>query len=227
MNVRSRGWTLTFNNYSQDTLENMLVVGEANKAEYMVLGKEVAPTTGTPHLQGYIYFPNAKSFAKLSKMFKGAHIEKAKADAIANRAYCTKDGDYKEFGKCPHQGERTDLEMMRDLIKDTGKMAEVVSTATSFQSVKMCEIWLKYHEEPRPIGPITVEWFYGPSGTGKTRSAWEILGTKDTYRAMSGSAKWWEGYDGHSNVIIDDFREEWCSWKTLLELTDIYPLRVD
>nr|WQA30167.1 MAG: rep protein [Cressdnaviricota sp.] len=39
--------------------------------------------------------------------------------------------------------------------------------------------------------------------------------------------KWFEGYDAHEDVIIDDFREGWCPFPTLLRLLDRYPYRIE
>lgn len=62
-------------------------------------------------------------------------------------------------------------------------MRDVVLQATSYQSVKMAEQILKYHEVKRNWKPI-VRWFWGPSGTGKSHIAHEMLG-EDTYVAMA------------------------------------------
>jgi hypothetical protein len=38
--------------------------------------------------------------------------------------------------------------------------------------------------------------------------------------------QWWDGYDGHEDVIVDDFRASFCKLEYLLRLTDRYPFRV-
>ena len=35
--------------------------------------------------------------------------------------------------------------------------------------------------------------------------------------------KWWEGYDGHEVVLLDDIRKDFCKFHELLTLLDIYP----
>eukprot|EP00955_Chlamydomonas_euryale_P096662 365026-Chlamydomonas_euryale.AAC.1 len=49
-----------------------------------------------------------------------------------------------------------------------------------------------------------VRWYWGESGSGKTRAAHEWLGP-DTYTCMD-NIKWFQGYDRHECVLIDDFR---------------------
>ena len=89
------------------------------------------------------------------------------------------------------------------------------------------EILIKQSSEPkRPIvhGGIEVHWRWGKAGLGKTRYVWEKHGlsvyTPTTY-------KWWEGYDGHKVVLIDEFRKDWCKFGELLKLLDIYPYTVE
>ena len=36
----------------------------------------------------------------------------------------------------------------------------------------------------------------------------------------------WDGYDGTSDVIIDDYRADFCKFHTLLNLLDRYPYQV-
>jgi len=47
-NAKARGWLFTWNNYP-DTYRAAL---DELECRYVCAGEEVAPTTGTPHLQG-------------------------------------------------------------------------------------------------------------------------------------------------------------------------------
>lgn len=103
-------------------------------------------------------------------------------------------------------------------------MSEVVMVAKSYQSVKMAEQILKYHEKPRNAKP-RVEWYYGPTETGKSRKAYEVLG-EECYTCMS-TGKWFEGYDAHTKVLIDDMRGDFFKFHELLRLLDRYAMRVE
>lgn len=88
--VRARGWCFTLNNYGEnevDTITQQLLGAE------WVIGREVGEN-GTPHLQGYIYYKNARSFEHIKKLIPKGHIEKAKGNKRQNYDYCTKDGNY-------------------------------------------------------------------------------------------------------------------------------------
>jgi len=40
------------------------------------------------------------------------------------------------------------------------------------------------------------------------------------------TGEWWEGYDAHEEVIIDDMRKDFLKFHHLLKLFDRYPYRV-
>ena len=217
---RARGWTLTINNWVEDDMVNF--TNEAETAEYAVVGKEVGEQ-GTPHLQGYIYFKNARSFKSIKKAFPNAHIEVAKGNAQQNQKYCTKGENYIEYGMCPMQGKRTDIDEVRDLIKDTNSMAKVVEIASSYQAAKMGEMILKYNEPKRPYGPREVIWHWGDTGTGKTYTVYTEH--PDVFCPLS--FKWWDGYDGEKVVLLDDIRGDYCKFHEILMLTGERPFRVE
>jgi len=66
--------------------------------------------------------------------------------------------------------------------------------------------------------------FWGPTGTGKSFRAWNAAGI-DTY-AKDPRSKFWDGYCGQRNVIIDEFRGT-LDVSHLLRWLDRYPVRVE
>lgn len=227
-NERVRGYIFT--DYVQDELFLLRL-----PYTYLCWGEEICPTTGRPHLQGFVYLKDGKTFTAMRKVMETRHIAKAKTLDQAIE-YCVGDytnhkGEYKpknevfkEYGKRPKQGQRNDIHKTLEKIS-TGDytMRDVVRSATSYQSVRMAEVQLKYFEPPRNW-ETKVYWFYGPSETGKSRKAFEMC--KDPFVCMS-TIKWWEGYDGQEDVIIDDYRTDFCTFKEFLRLTDRYPFRVE
>ena len=87
--IRGRAWCLTINNYT----DNDIKLVKDTFSRY-IIGKEVAPTTNTRHLQIYGTFINARTFLSLKKVFPTAHIAKAKGSDRQNFVYCSKDDDY-------------------------------------------------------------------------------------------------------------------------------------
>lgn len=83
------------------------------------------------------------------------------------------------------------------------------------------------HEKPTTRGEVDVRLFLGPSGTGKTFAAWQELGTENTYTKIP-TTKWWDGYQGETQVIVDEFRGQ-VSIGLLLRWLDPagYPLMLE
>lgn len=193
-------------------------------AKYYIYGKELCPTTDRTHYQGYIYLTNAKTLAAMIKFCKPRHVEVAKGTPQQNYDYCSKDENFVEFGSPPTQGARNDLERLNIMIEQgTTSMRELITHCSSLQSIRMCEILLKYNEPVRNY-KTQVYWYYGATGTGKTRTVMEKY--PDAYVCM-GDSKWWEGYDGHEVVIIDDYRKDFCKFHILLRILDRYQFRVE
>lgn len=88
--IRSRKWCFTLNNY-EDNSEEKIVTQLHN--DLYIIGKEIGES-GTPHLQGYLEFKNARSFASVKKILPSAHIEKARGTRKDNFIYCSKEGNY-------------------------------------------------------------------------------------------------------------------------------------
>jgi len=88
--LRARGWCFTLNNYDEREFEDIKEVLHNSTLKF-VIGKEVAPTTGTEHLQGYAYFKNPQTLKHLiKKVIPGAHWEVSRGSPEQNLNYCTK-----------------------------------------------------------------------------------------------------------------------------------------
>lgn len=214
--TRSRGWHFT-NYVLEFTYETL-------ECDYIIVGDEICPKTGRPHHQGYMYSKARPTRKTIRAMLPpGTHVESAKGSPQQGYAYCTKEKILYERGDRPMMGKRNDIVKVREILKETGSMREVVRNVNSYQACRMGELILKYDERKRDFKP-TVRWYWGPTGSGKTKTAMEE--TKDPW--VSGkNLKWWEGYDAHSHVIIDDFRKDFCTFHELLRILDRYEFRIE
>jgi hypothetical protein len=95
---RTRRWVFTLNNPKGDINEFMESLTSKVATRYLVIGKELAPTTGTLHWQGFVEWENAATFKQVQQRIEGAHIEPAKGSNSQNRDYCTKGNDFVEYG---------------------------------------------------------------------------------------------------------------------------------
>lgn len=218
--MQSRNWCFTLNNYTNDDIKSL----KSLKCRYICLGFEKGEK-GTPHIQGFIQFEQKIRLTNWKKINKKIHAEIMQGTIEQAINYCKKDGTFEERGDVIKERQRTDLreakkkcatEGMRGI---TGKEEEY-----NMQVIRTCETFLKYHEEVRNFKPY-VCWIYGESGAGKTKYVNEKVCHRDTY--WKDSTKWWDGYDRHEVVVIDDFRAGNMKLNELLKLIDRYPHRIE
>lgn len=219
---KHRAWTFTWNNYPEDLAPFNEWLGQ-----YLyVYGFEEAPETGTPHLQGYVEFHGGTTYKQLRDKFV-LFWAPAKGSREQNWKYCTKGGRFESSHPdgfpTKRQGSRSDIQEVKDIISLGGGMRDVLTTTKSYQAARFGEMMLKYIEKPRD--QITeVIWICGPSGVGKTTRAAELA---PNAWWSGGSSKWFDGYDSHEEVVIDDLRPENWPFVFLLRLLDSKPFRVE
>jgi len=232
--ARARGFVFTCNNYGPAILDGLSKI----QCVYMVCGAEVAPTTGTKHIQGYVYFENARSHKSVVKIIQavhpGAHVEIARGTPDENHAYCTKEGDFVEYGVKPlSQKEKGDKEICRwtesrELAKQ-GRFEEIPSDLFCKYRNAFKGIRQDFQETIKLPDNDVLEnyWFCGPSGSGKSRAARDKF--PDAYLKMKN--KWWNGFkpDAHEAVIIDDIDPSHNQWigSFLKEWSDHYPFQAE
>lgn len=198
---RSRAWCFTLNNYTE--LQRACLL-DFPFATYTIVGQEIAPTSLTPHLQGYVYMPTMKSLKQMQAVCQ-CHWTIAKGSAQQNQTYCSKEGRFEEKGTIPlSQNEKgakgaAKIKEMWTLAKE-GKLLELPPG-----QVKTWEyIHMRYGTkvEDRPV--LDNLWIVGPTGCGKSRRV------RDTYQVFYSKpmSKWWDGYAGEAVVLLDDFAPE-------------------
>lgn len=220
-NQKSRSYCFTINNYTQEDIDNCCKL----KYQYILLGNERGEKNETPHIQGYVYFQNPVSFNTIKKNISRGHIEICKGSCQSNINYCKKENDILyEDGETPKQGNRSDLHDIRDAIIRNEPMRDIITNySANYQAVKYAETIRRYIEPKRDFKP-TVKWYWGETGTGKTFRAYQELGVDAYYQ---NGTKWWDGYDAHEGVIIDDFRAHQMPFNQLLKLLDRYPYIIE
>lgn len=202
--MTARNWCFTLNNWTLDELD---AIQHNEKIKYAVIGKEFGEN-GTPHLQGYFMAKHPLRFAAVKKILgHRAHFEKAVKGLSENFIYCTKQGDYIEVGQRPMtQEEKGQTEIQRYerawTLAREGKIEEIdarirfrfYGTIRRIHHDAMMETPLSDTEEQ-------MYWFYGPTGTGKSRKARSDY--PDAYLKMAN--KWWDGYNQEETVLIEDW----------------------
>jgi len=202
-NPKANRWCYTLNN------PEFPIPWNETTQLYHIYGKEIAPGTGTPHHQGFICFKNQKYLTQVKELNDKAHWEIAKGTNQQASDYCKKENDFVEKGNLPIEPARlgnkanaVKWRTINDLAK-SGNLAEIDIQYpkvwnTSYRNLKSIKV-----DHMKPLADLDEPcgvWLYGASGAGKTLKA--RTDYPDAYLKLPN--KWWDGYQGEANVIIDD-----------------------
>lgn len=236
----NRAWCFTLNNPTDE--ENLLfpnaLPNETFRYAVSLVYQLEAGEGNTPHYQGYVRFNRQRTLAHVRAILARAHWEPAKGTAQQNVDYCCKDaGRLSEpvllgFGPIrpgggglrPQRLRRADIV---ELLQETPDLTvtelinrgglEIIATQPNLVGC------LKGHllQDNRRAG-VVCHLYYGLTGCGKSRLATTLFPA--AYR--KGSGDWWDSYNGESEVILDDFDDDFMHIGDLLRVVDRYPMRV-
>lgn len=232
----SRNWVFTLFHY---TWEMVCALLDA-PVRGIIFQEEVCPTTGHRHLQGFARFKKGvtkrQAYTALASREDMAHLwlrfSIAPAAAVE---YCrkgeTRDGETWEEG---------DLEFTQG---KSNRMSECI--AMLMEGASLRDATLEYPEQfflhDRGFAKLRAQvlrdtvplWrsvhvyvLYGRSGAGKTRAAYEYCPGLYKLDRASSTGVWFDGYDGETTLLLDDFYG-WVPYSQLLNLLDGYHCRLD
>ncbi len=221
---RHRHFSFTQNNYETTDM------ADAVPCRYMVYGKETG-ASGTPHLQGHVCFENKKRINPVIKLMPGCHIAVSKAPE-KSIAYCKKGEQTKEeweehgtagpnYGLNADVTERGEAPRFNQKGIDNGGGAE---EQARWKAIRLAAEEGRFDDIPEDIRftqDLCIDrhrqrglkkrkledteekhqWYYGASGTGKSRKA----RTENPDAYLKNCNKWWDGYEEHETVLIEDF----------------------
>lgn len=224
-NRKFRRCCFTLNNYKDADLTLLDNLYHEHHCNYIIYGKELAPTTQTPHIQGYCEFFKQLRFIQIKNLLPFAcHIEPAKGTAVQNINYCMKDDDYTIFGEPKKQGSRSDIITIKNLIDNDKSMNDIISQCSNLQCIKIAEKLIQYKQLSKNYNKPFVYYITGDSGSGKTTFSYSLLSPHFWRNGID--LHWFDGYDNHEEVLINEFRDSYCKLETLLQLLDGYQFRV-
>lgn len=243
-NGQKRKWVFTINNPISELDDPAEVFRPiADSIKYAIWQLETAPTTGTPHWQGFVEFKTrGRRLSGMKKLFPRARLAAAKGNAAQNKVYCSKEegrleGPY-EIGEAPKggAGSRSDLRGVKRMIDEGASEVEIADEY--FGS------WCRYHKSfkrYRALKESVRNWqtkvrvFYGSPGTGKSMLAMKMAEAEA--KALSSSVfvltdavkhstgVWWDGYNDQKVVVIEEF-SGWLSRSQFKSLVNHCPLTV-
>lgn len=142
----AKKWVFTWNNYTEEDIVycNTTVY---KQCKFLLFSEEVAPTTGTKHLQGYLELKTKKRLKNVAELLKKkCHVEKAKGSREDQEEYIGKDNNQNVY-------ENGDLKLFVKIL-----------------TLDEMRPWQKYAAEQLATRPDdrTIMWWYGKGGSGKT-----------------------------------------------------------
>jgi hypothetical protein len=154
-----------------------------------------------------------------SKIHPTMHFEARRCNQKQAIDYCKKDMNWEEKGNRRIQEERTDLKLIRESLKSSVPIKEMIEQEQMMPChvpyVRFCQAYLCPEKRNKP----KVYRAYGSTGTGKTTWADETF--KDSY--VKDETQWWDEYDNEETVIFDEFRSNTMPFNKLLKITDKLP----
>jgi len=230
-------WVWTLNNYTPAELVNLKTLCLTNKAKYIIWGEEVGEQ-GTAHLQGYIELTKRCRLSGLKKILPSrAHCEPRRGSQAQAIKYCQKDGKWVEFGTPTIQAgmslpEKENL-IQNQLIELRETIRQGVSEKDIYETYPlMAARYPKFiartieWETPPIREDLKIELHVGETGCGKTHYAFKRYPALYNIPIQSGKSLWFNGYNGHKVVLIDDFKGAF-KLDQLLRLLDKYPVQVE
>jgi hypothetical protein len=211
---------------------------------YLTYQQEKAPDTGKLHWQGYVEFRLKRRLTSIKKLpgyHARAHWEPRRASAAEASAYCHKDetavpGTRAEFGVLSANGVTRSYSSAVAAVRKRGYagISDVVD--------KWPEEFVKHHRGLRELAnevasslwgnePRTVHVYWGPTGSGKSRAAWDMASPEMSFHSVSYTdvaAGWFPGYAGQAILCIEEWQicQDLRLLSRLLTITDRYKCTV-
>lgn len=224
----ARSYCFTINNY---TTTEQIQVEECTATRYLIYGLERGEN-GTPHLQGYLEMskPQRISFLKKLPGFERAHFEARRGTREQAREYCMKEGEWIETGDwaAGGRGARNDIKQLMTMVNEGHSKLEIIETApeTYARNMRFMDRYqeLREKEETREFRTVEVQVLVGDAGCGKTRQA--HTENPGIFTVNPGESFPFDGYDGESAILIDDFYGD-LRYHEVLRILDGHQYRVN
>lgn len=192
--------------FTVQSWENEPVYDE-NVHQYLIFGRETAPQTGRRHLQGYVAFKERKRLTQLKAWIPGAHFERARGSPTSNKEYCSKDGDFREYGTLPRVERR--VNPFADVLSaaERGDLSSIKEKHPGLYLRYKANICSSLRFRTQELADSCGIWICGPPRCGKDLSV-RKLGS--VYAKMPN--KWWDGYAGEDNILMSDIEPSHGAW---------------
>jgi len=216
----------TLNNYSSVDVPRHVF----ENPKYLIWQAERG-ANNTPHLQGYVLFNAPKRFSTVKKFLPSAHWEPRNGTHEQARDYCSKEETHIDgpwtVGDEPAQGTRTDLLSLKRSVDEGASTLQLWES--HFQPMlkyhKGIDRYMELKSQVRTEKSFVVV-ITGPTGTGKSHQANLFPNIYSLpHPGTKGGQIWFDGYDRHQTLLIDEFYG-WIPYDLLLRILDRYALKL-
>lgn len=207
--------TLIINIFSMELIKYGIVCKELHK-------------DGDAHFHAWIKLNNQQIMYSKDFKFNERIPNISTTPAKQGINYCKKEGKWIEWGDNPLKEERLKRKEKLELIKeknwidlyDSGEYSISELRNIPLLKAMILENWPHWKKR-------RVSWYWGPTGSGKTRYAIEEI-KEMKYIILSGDLKQFlNGYTGEEAVLFDDLRPGSIKFEMLLRLLDGYRVTVN
>lgn len=239
--LRSRNWLFTAFQEPDWLYENYEAVCASKPViRYLVFQKERCPTSGKPHIQGYIELKNAMTTPALQKLFPGlgkfnTRLRAPNATAEDNLRYCTKEDTRMEkppvvYGTPGEPGKRTDLSRIAQEVAEGKSLVQVAreDPVVIVRHFRGLQVLAGMFHQPKVRSEPVIRYMWGEPGCGKSRLVRylvNILHGGEAYWASESDQCWFDGYAGQKVVVFDEFYAK-IPLQQMLKILDFGQLRL-
>ena len=230
INVKSLYWFGTHNDVEYIDREELEEVCNANvqTLEWFIIFEEKAPTTGHKHFHSLVVLKQASRAHVCIEIDPRGSWEKVRGQLKTAYNYIRKDDNkFFEWGRLPRQIESlleaeerkerkrkapTKTEVLWKELVERAKNGDESIRDEMLYARNMAyfdQILAGAHENTRYQNDLKAKnlWIVGSPGTGKSRLVWDYAEQQGLSVYVKLQNKWWDGYNKHKIVLIDDAGE--------------------
>lgn len=239
---QGRKWLLTINNPAEKGLNRESIQKGLTQFPSLLYWAMSDEQGKTYHTHIFFALEHPTRFSTIKRRFPEAHIDRAEGTAAECRAYVQKSGKwansdkvetvipdtFEEWGELPveRQGERTDLALLYQMIKDGRNNYEIMEANPDYlvalDRVERARQAVREQQYRETFRTLEVAYIWGPTGAGKTRSVMEQYSYSGVYR-VTDYAHPFDSYAGEDVLLLDEYSSNF-KIRDLLNYLDGYPL---
>jgi len=201
-----------------------------NDCVLWVYGQEEVGEGGFNHYQFVFSLESKMRLPAVKKLFGSCnpHLELTRSKHAD--AYCRKEetkvpeSEFEYGSRAKKVNSKTDWDREFELAKY--RDFEAMDPGVKLRCWSSCMKIAAYYDEPLHRKDVATKVFWGVTGSGKSWKVFNDILVDQKYYVKSPTTKWWDGYKGEDNVVIDEFRGE-IGISHLLKWLDHYPCTVE